>query len=123
LVRPIQRASFFVLITLALLLATSQLALAHAILMESTPAANSTVSGQELAINLRFNVRIDGGRSRLRLVAADGAVSNIADVKQTQPDTLQASASGLKAGSYTLRWQVLASDGHMSRGEVPFTVK
>ena len=121
--RLIHRTSFFSLITLALVLATSQLALAHAILMESTPAANSSVSGPELAITLRFNVRVDGGRSRIRLVAPDGAVSNIAGVKQSATDILQATAKDLKPGKYILRWQVLAADGHMSTGDVPFTVK
>jgi len=29
---------------------------------------------------------------------------------------------GLAAGAYRLRWQVLASDGHITRGEIPFTV-
>jgi hypothetical protein len=100
-----------------------QSAFAHAILMESTPAANSSVDGSALAITLRFNVRIDGGRSRLRLVTADGSVSNLEVAKQNNPDSLQSNAHGLKPGAYTLRWQVLASDGHMSRGEVPFTVK
>ena len=43
--------------------------------------------------------------------------------KQAKPDILQMHASGLKAGAYKLQWNVLASDGHMSKGEVPFTVK
>ena len=30
--------------------------------------------------------------------------------------------AGLKPGAYKLQWQVLASDGHISRGEVAFTV-
>ena len=36
---------------------------------------------------------------------------------------LQCKASGLKPGAYKLEWHVLASDGHMSKGEVPFTVQ
>lgn len=42
--------------------------------------------------------------------------------KQDSPDTLQSQAMGLKPGAYKLHWNVLASDGHMSKGEVPFTV-
>jgi len=37
-------------------------------------------------------------------------------------DTLSAEAKGLRPGTYRLRWQVLASDGHITRGEIPFTV-
>ena len=43
-------------------------------------------------------------------------------VKQTQPDTLESRATGLKPGAYKLHWQVLASDGHLNRGDVNFTV-
>jgi copper resistance protein C len=36
-------------------------------------------------------------------------------------DGLTASAD-LQPGAYSLRWQVLAVDGHITRGDVPFTV-
>jgi hypothetical protein len=90
--------------------------------MESKPALNSSVKGPDVAIWLRFNVRIDGSRSRLRLVKPDGSVVTLTLPKQSSPDMLQSSASGLAPGAYKLQWQVLASDSHMSRGEVPFTV-
>ena len=100
----------------------TQVCWAHAILMESTPKANSTVKGPDVDINLRFNVRIDGGRSRVRLVTPDGTISTLTLANQAKPDTLQTHAAGLKPGAYKLEWQVLASDGHMSGGEIPFTV-
>jgi hypothetical protein len=108
--------------SLTLMIGATQMAWAHAILMDSTPKLNSTVKGPEQAITLRFNVRIDGSRSRVRLLAPDASVTTLSLAKQTMPDTLQTSANGLKPGSYKLQWQVLASDGHMSRGEIPFTV-
>ena len=40
----------------------------------------------------------------------------------TPPDVLRASAD-LKPGSYAVRWQVLAVDGHITRGDVPFVVQ
>lgn len=95
---------------------------AHAILMESTPQLNSTVKGPDVDINLRFNVRIDGGRSRVLLVSPDGKVSTLKLAGQATPDTLQAQATGLQPGAYKLQWKVLASDGHMSSGNIPFTV-
>jgi methionine-rich copper-binding protein CopC len=104
----------------ALLIVAS--AAAHAVLLESTPAVNSTVAGPDISINLRFNVRIDAGRSRLTLVPPTGAVQPLEIGKQISADTLSAGAGGLPAGEYRLRWQVLASDGHITRGEIPFTV-
>ena len=112
----------FNLLTLILLAATSQPAWAHAILMESTPRINSSVKGPDVPITLRFNVRIDGSRSRLHLVAPDGSVRSLPQAKQSAPDTLQSQLTRLQPGAYKLQWQVLASDGHISRGEIPFTV-
>ena len=95
---------------------------AHAILLESTPSLKSVVSGPDVPIKLRFNVRIDAQRSRLTLIRPDGSWQALELIKQTAADTLAASANGLAAGDYRLRWQVLASDGHITRGEIPFSV-
>jgi len=115
-----RRASL--LLILLLIVGATQVCWAHAILKEASPALNSTVKGPDLAINLRFNVRIDGTRSRLHLVAPDGTTSTLTITGQATPDTVQSQAKGLKPGAYKLQWNVLASDGHMSKGEIPFTV-
>jgi copper resistance protein C len=111
------------LLTVAIVLLGSQLLFAHAILMQSTPKQNSTVNGPDVDITLRYNVRIDGGRSRVQLIAADGSQAALALAKQSTLDVLQCKATGLKPGAYKISWHVLASDGHMSKGEVSFTVK
>jgi methionine-rich copper-binding protein CopC len=82
----------------------------------------SAVPGPDVPIKLRFNVRIDTLRSRLTLIHPDGSAQTLEISKQTPADTLSAEATGLAAGTYRLRWQVLASDGHITRGEIPFTV-
>ena len=85
--------------------------------------ANATVSGSDIAISLRFNVRIDGSRSRIRLGSSDGTSIGLPLTTDSGPDRLQSKAVGLKPGTYKLIWQVLASDGHMTSGEIPFTVR
>jgi methionine-rich copper-binding protein CopC len=82
----------------------------------------SAVLGPDIPIKLRFNVRIDALRSRLTLIRPDGSAQPLEISKQTLPDTLSGEATGLPSGAYRLRWQVLASDGHITRGEIPFTV-
>ncbi len=111
------------LLVLFLVAGATQLCWAHAILMDSTPKINSTVKGPDVTIDLRFNVRIDGGRSRVLLVSPDGKASTLTLASQATPDTLQTHATGLQPGAYKLQWKVLASDGHMSSGDIPFTVK
>ena len=90
--------------------------------MESKPALHASIQGPDVSVWLRFNVRVDGSRSRLHLLAPDGSQQTLTLAKQTNPDILQSQVSGLKPGEYKLQWQVLASDGHISRGEVAFTV-
>ena len=107
---------------LILLAGAFQTAWSHAILVESEPKPNATVRGAEVAITLRFNVRIDGDRSRLQLVYPDGSRATLRTSHQSRPDILRSTANSLKPGTYRLLWQVLAFDGHMSQGEVPFTV-
>ena len=95
---------------------------AHAVLVESNPALNGQVSGPDVPVQLRFNVRIDVSRSRLALLRSDGSTQSLELGKPTSADMLTSQAKGLAPGEYRLRWQVLASDGHLTRGEISFTV-
>ena len=110
------------LLLLLAMMGATQVCEAHAILMDSTPKLNAAVKGAELDVNLRFNVRVDGERSRVQLLAPDGTSSMLTLAGQSKPDILQTHAGGLKPGAYKLEWQVLASDGHISRGEIPFNI-
>jgi len=105
-----------------LLLFTIAPAAAHAILVESTPAIDATVPPGEIALRLRFNSRIDRGRSRLTLIRADRSTA-ILPILPDGTDDLIFSKATLDPGSYTVRWQVLAVDGHITRGDIPLTVK
>src|ERR1700691_467336 len=102
--------------------ASPRMALAHAVLLSSTPEKNAAVNGPDITINLKYNSRVDGARSSLSLLRPDGTVERISAATQSAPDLLSATGHGLAKGSYVLRWQVLASDGHITRGEVPFQV-
>lgn len=97
-------------------------AMAHAILLESSPSINSTIAGSSIPVKLRFNVRIDATRSRLTLVKPDSSTQLLVIAKAAPADTLASQAQGLTPGEYRIRWQVLASDGHITRGEIPFQV-
>ena len=100
----------------------STAARAHSIVVSSQPAAGAVVHGKTVAVVVRFNSRIDPVRSRLLLVRADGSSTTL-ELSDTQnPDTLAATVGELAPGSYRLRWQVLAIDGHITRGDIPFTV-
>jgi methionine-rich copper-binding protein CopC len=108
---------------LAILLTAGRLIEGHAILKESSPAANTTVAGPDVSITLRYNVRVDSARSKIQLSRPDESVTELPLVKQVSPDTLSSKATGLVPGAYKIQWQVLAPDGHITRGVVPFSVK
>ena len=110
------------IVAVLVLLLNVRVAAGHAVLVEASPAAKSTVAGPDVPISLRYNVRIEAGRSRLSLVGPDNAVTALTIAAQPSPDTLTTCAKDLKPGAYRLRWQVLASDGHITRGEVAFSV-
>jgi hypothetical protein len=103
-------------------LASAPVALAHAILIASTPAAHGTMHGPAITVTLKFNSRVDGSRSRIILLLPNGATQTLAVGAQSAPEELDARAN-LKPGAYTLRWQAVAADGHITRGEVPFHVQ
>jgi methionine-rich copper-binding protein CopC len=114
----------FVGISLGLvtLFAASPLALAHALLVASTPSIHGTVHGPGVAVDLKFNSRVDGTRSRLILVLPNGGNQVLSLMKQSTPEELAARVE-LEPGTYSLRWQAVAADGHISRGEIPFKVQ
>lgn len=108
---------------LCLTLILPQLALAHAVLVDSTPKVNETVHGSTLRVDLKFNSRVDGARSTVQLATGDGAVRTLELSSQSSPNEIVTHAEGLAKGSYTLRWQALSSDGHITRGQIPFQVE
>ena len=108
---------------LAVLLVLPRAALAHAVLVQSSPAINSTMQGPDVAVSMKFSSRVDGARSTMLLSAADGQAKPLAIEHQNAPDTLTTRLTHLSPGKYAIRWQVLATDGHVTRGEIPFQVK
>ena len=121
------RVRFHFLVAVGVCLAIANLMIvpvadAHAVLVESSPALNGQAAGPNVPIKLRFNVRIDAMRSRLTLVCPDGSTQALEIGKEAAAEVLTSQAKGLTPGQYRIRWQVLASDGHLTRGEIPFTV-
>jgi copper resistance protein C len=112
-----------IVVASGIVLFAPRVALAHAVLVSSQPRVNSTVSGPEIAVLLKYNSRVDMAHSTLTLLAPDGRVKKVAIESEPEPGLLSAKLTGLVKGAYVLRWQVLATDGHITRGKVPFQVE
>jgi copper resistance protein C len=109
------------LLTLATVVCLPVLAEAHAILEESQPPLGGTVKAGAVDLHLRFNSRIDRGRSRLTLIRPDHTRDTVSIAPDGPPDIIDAHVN-LTPGAYVVRWQVLAVDGHITRGDVPIIV-
>jgi len=94
---------------------------AHAILEESFPSVRGTLPTGDVGIWLRYNSRIDRGRSLLTLMKPDKTRQEIQISTDGPPNQVKAQLN-LPPGDYILRWQVLAVDGHITRGDLPFRV-
>lgn len=94
---------------------------AHAILLDSQPAPRATVPPGRATISLKFNSKVDHARSRIAL-RANGAETALPIDPASAADSMATMAT-LSPGDYVVRWQVLAVDGHITRGDVPFTVQ
>ncbi|TCZ64095.1 copper resistance protein CopC [Roseicella aquatilis] len=106
--------------------ALARQAAAHAVVVASDPPAGAVLAAAPRHVTLRFNSRIDHARSRLLLVGPEGAQVPLDLAPEAEPALLAADLApdaALAPGAWRLRWQVLAVDGHITRGDVPFTLQ
>jgi methionine-rich copper-binding protein CopC len=105
-----------------LLFAGSPAAFAHAILVHSTPADHAIVHSHQVDVALEYDSRIEASRCTVSLTDSAGKAVPLQMERSTKPAELKAAARNLTNEKYQIHWQVLASDGHITRGDVVFTV-
>ncbi len=99
-------------------------AAAHAVVVSSEPVAGAALAAPPARVTIRFNSRLDHERSRLLLIGPDGAQTALAIAGDSDPVVLAAPLSAPPGpGAWRLRWQVLAVDGHITRGDIPFSIQ
>jgi methionine-rich copper-binding protein CopC len=97
---------------------------ARANLVNSTVSEGGVVFERTFAVELSFDTRINQRRSKLTL--ENPAHHKIPVVIEDDPilrSKLLARISDLKPGSHKLHWEVLAVDGHTTRGVISFSVR
>ncbi|MDN3564770.1 copper resistance CopC family protein [Paeniroseomonas aquatica] len=111
------------LLGLALMALAAGPAAAHAVVVTSDPAAGAALAAAPAGVTIRFNSRLDHGRSRLLLIGPDGAQQPLPIAADSEPTVLAAPVASAGPGQWRLRWQVLAVDGHITRGDIPFSIR
>ena len=119
---PRRRLLAAVLVPLAAVAVFAGPASAHAIIVSSKPAQDSKVPQGPVDILLQFNSRIDIKHSRVSLVDAAAKVRVLEVSDGPAPGSLVARGIADSTGRWIIRWQVLSTDGHITRGEIPFQV-
>lgn len=97
-------------------------AVAHAILQRSQPPAGGSVHAGKVDMQFTYNSRVDRERSRLMLTRPDHSQAVLPISADGPQNVINTTATLTTPGAYNVRWQVLAVDGHITRGDVPFTV-
>jgi copper resistance protein C len=95
---------------------------AHAVIVSASPTADQHVAAGKLAIRIEFNSRIDKARSRFQVIAPTGDKTDVSIDAAGEANIVTGTTVDLVPGAYVLRWQVLAIDGHITRGDIPFMV-
>ncbi|CAN5666880.1 hypothetical protein BH18CHL1_BH18CHL1_00830 [soil metagenome] len=100
-------------------------AMGHAQLVESEPAAGTTVAGPPETVSATFDEALDAGRSRLQLLDASGVVvaEGGVDAEDGTSMTLALVPLALDEGTYEVRWLARTpDDGAIERGRYTFAV-
>ena len=100
--------------------------MAHAVPVDSSPAANEVLADPPPDLQIRFNEPVVASLSQVRVLTQAGERVSTSDLRVVDEagTTLAVSfPEPLKEGAYLVSWQVLSSvDGHTTSGTFPFGV-
>ena len=122
---PVVRAlvlALFVVVAAAVSAVSAAPAMAHAALVETSPADGATLDESPSEIHLTFNETVNAPTGGLRVFDSDGARVDRADQGQSSPDTLTLQVPELDDGTYVATYRVTSADGHVVRGAFIFSV-
>jgi methionine-rich copper-binding protein CopC len=99
-------------------------ALAHAHLVNSSPAANATLTASPKSIVLTFNEKLTPAFSTVQLSMVDHnmKVPVKTAVSKDGKSLVATPQAALMKGAYKVTWAVASSDGHKMTGDVTFRI-
>jgi methionine-rich copper-binding protein CopC len=109
------------LIWLALFVNPATLA-AHAYPAVSIPNNGATVKESPREVRIQFTEAVEISFSQITVKGPNGEVVSGGKLRQLANDTLAIDVKSLAAGNYSVEWQVLSVDTHITDGTLRFTV-
>lgn len=120
------RASLTISVLAALFAAASlwpSISRAHAFPQAEQPKVGSTVITAPRRVTIKYDAPIGSLFAKLEVLSSSGeAVTNGAPKIGPDHRTLSVRLKPLKPGRYTVKWSVVAKDGHRTKGSYSFTV-
>lgn len=116
---------FVIILSLGLLVSLPEVSLAHAFPDHSDPRVGSTVSDPPPEVRIWFDGDIEPAFSRITVSDAEGKTVDRGDghVDPENPTLLEVTVPALPPGTYLVKWNVVARDGHRTMGQYTFTIK
>lgn len=113
-----------VLATAAVLLGAGPAA-AHAVLLRATPGFAAVVSSSPRVVQLDFSEAVEARPDSVEVLGPDGRrlPASAHGNPRSATSVLVALPRPLGAGTYTVRWHLIARDGHPSVGDYRFAVR
>ncbi|HEY4019489.1 MAG TPA: copper resistance CopC family protein [Pseudonocardiaceae bacterium] len=98
-------------------------ALAHDVLIGSTPASGASVATGPSEVTLNFNAPVQFGANYLTVIGPDGQHWEKTDNATVTGNSVSTSVAPLgPAGLYKVGYRIISADGHPVSGEVSFTL-
>jgi copper resistance protein C len=107
---------------LASLQGNRQPAWAHAYPASSIPDNGATASEPPREVRIQFTEGVEIAFSRIAVKRVSGEVVSQGKLRQLAEDTLAIDLKPVGPGNYTVEWQVLSVDTHITEGVLRFTV-
>jgi copper resistance protein C len=119
-------SKFLIALSSILLLLSMQpkgeLAWAHAYPAVSIPNHGATVKDAPREVRIQFTEGVEIAFSQITVKGANGEVVSQGKLRQLANDTLAIDLKPLNPGNYTVEWQVLSVDTHLTEGLLQFTI-
>ena len=117
---------FLIALSSALLILSLQdregLAWAHAYPAVSIPNNGAKVKEPPREVRIQFTEGVEIAFSQIAVKGANGEVVSQGKLRQLAEDTLAIDLKPVSPGTYTIEWQVLSVDTHVTEGLLQFTV-
>lgn len=108
-----------------LLAADPHVILAHAFPDHSEPRVGSTIESSPPLVRIWFDGALESAFTTIVVKDDKGRQVNKGDgrVNKADPSLLETELPQLSPGTYRVIWDVLARDGHRTKGDYTFTIK